>query len=678
MNAHKATTIAALALTAVLLAALALTAPPTHAAATREYIGAIDNNLSPGFAPAGIAVDQETGNVYLYTRKEESKTGEGEIEITGPEGGQPVGGVPAKITITGIIMDRETTAGIAGVAVDNSCYEHQPRLTGQACQEYDPAYNDVYVAVLGQGTASKYIEQYHLNNGVYEPVAKIGVQGQQLAAVTVDSSGNIYAVDAYVTLGGPDVLEFKKDLEHVVNAGKEETVEKLEQIVILTEGRGLVEVPGFVAADGSGGLYLSSYEINRNSREGNPGVVRLVPGSGGGVLSEELFVPTTSRGMRPVAVDRLTGDVFVGEPPSLSEEDAPAVAEFDASGEQQIVFGSKEALDGSFGNDENGPRGIAVDEASDRVYVINANKDDVDVFGPANGPAVIGVAQPGAVGVTRTSALIGGVADPESEHATYYFEYVDGEEFLPGASDPYVDGQQTEVGALPGGHVARTIERLALTGLSPGRTYHYRMVVSNASGTVHGPDETFTTLAARPPVATTGGVLGVSATTATITGVISPNGLQTGYVFEIGPGTGYGGAQLFGSAGDGTGPVAVSVELQYLAPGSTYHYRLVASSFDGTSYGQDGTFTTPGVPEVVVQPASEPQLASPSLQFPSLVGATGAPSTQQKSARTARGLSRALKACAKYKQRDRRAACRAHVRKRYKAGRLARPHRQGA
>jgi DNA-binding beta-propeller fold protein YncE len=45
--------------------------------------------------------------------------------------------------------------------------------------------------------------------------------------------------------------------------------------------------------------------------------------------------------------------------------------------------------------------------------------------------------------------------------------------------------------------------------------------------------------------------------------------------------------------GAGTSAVGVSQELTSLSQGTLYHYRVVASSEAGTSYGEDQTLTTP-------------------------------------------------------------------------------------
>jgi hypothetical protein len=41
------------------------------------------------------------------------------------------------------------------------------------------------------------------------------------------------------------------------------------------------------------------------------------------------------------------------------------------------------------------------------------------------------------------------------------------------------------------------------------------------------------------------------------------------------------------------------VYLEGLQPGTTYHYRVVATNVDGTTYGEDQTFTTPGYLELI-------------------------------------------------------------------------------
>src|SRR5256885_1443570 len=99
-------------------------------------------------------------------------------------------------------------------------------------------------------------------------------------------------------------------------------------------------------------------------------------------------------------------------------------------------------------------------------------------------------------------------------------------------------------------------------------------------------------IAASAPTAITGPVRAIGPTSATVTGTVNPNGQATSWYFEYGTTTGYGSKTATGNAGSGTSNVSVSAPLAGLAPGTTYHYRLVATSSAGTSRGADVIFTT--------------------------------------------------------------------------------------
>lgn len=84
-------------------------------------------------------------------------------------------------------------------------------------------------------------------------------------------------------------------------------------------------------------------------------------------------------------------------------------------------------------------------------------------------------------------------------------------------------------------------------------------------------------------------------TSATLGGGITPNGLFTTYQFEYGTTIGYGSKAPASpkSIGAGANPVEVSEKIEGLQPGTTYHFRLVASNAEGTTASTDQTFTTP-------------------------------------------------------------------------------------
>ncbi len=98
------------------------------------------------------------------------------------------------------------------------------------------------------------------------------------------------------------------------------------------------------------------------------------------------------------------------------------------------------------------------------------------------------------------------------------------------------------------------------------------------------------------PPTTTGPATAVQQQQATLNGAINPGGYSTAYHFEYGTTTEYGRSVPIPSANAGSGLSIVNVSsvVSGLLPGTTYHYRLVATHAGGTSYGANGSFTTTG------------------------------------------------------------------------------------
>src|SRR5207302_171664 len=76
--------------------------------------------------------------------------------------------------------------------------------------------------------------------------------------------------------------------------------------------------------------------------------------------------------------------------------------------------------------------------------------------------------------------------------------------------------------------------------------------------------------------------------------MVNPNGgAVSDCRFEYGSTSAYGSSVPCASLpGSGTAAVAVSAEVEGLAPNSTYHFRIVASNADATGTGGAQTFTT--------------------------------------------------------------------------------------
>jgi hypothetical protein len=116
-----------------------------------------------------------------------------------------------------------------------------------------------------------------------------------------------------------------------------------------------------------------------------------------------------------------------------------------------------------------------------------------------------------------------------------------------------------------------------------------------------------------PPTATTGSASNVGQSTATIGGTINPNGTDTQDYFQYGTSTSYGSNTTASDAGSGTSDESTSANLTGLTSNTTYHYRQVATSSAGTTYGADQTFTTTNPPVVTTTAASKASRSSATL-----------------------------------------------------------------
>jgi phosphodiesterase/alkaline phosphatase D-like protein len=181
--------------------------------------------------------------------------------------------------------------------------------------------------------------------------------------------------------------------------------------------------------------------------------------------------------------------------------------------------------------------------------------------------------------LTGTSATLRGSVNPNGQATNYNFDW--------GTTTDY--GHQTTVTSAGAGTGGKSVAA-AITGLTPGTAYHYRLSATNASGPSNGADVAFTT----PALATvsTGGPSSVTSTSAVVNGVVNPQGHTTNYYFQYGATTSYGVQTSPSGAGRGTSNVGVHAALTGLAPGTLYHYRILAQNGGGLATGADQTFTT--------------------------------------------------------------------------------------
>jgi hypothetical protein len=116
-----------------------------------------------------------------------------------------------------------------------------------------------------------------------------------------------------------------------------------------------------------------------------------------------------------------------------------------------------------------------------------------NVNGPVEGedatfttPGPPQVAAEAASRVTASEATLSATVDPNAVDTHYYFQF--------GLDQSYASGTTP---ALPGGDVGVSDDPEAvsqsISGLTPGATYHYRVVAVSAEGTTPGADQTFST-----------------------------------------------------------------------------------------------------------------------------------------------------------------------------------------
>ncbi len=116
------------------------------------------------------------------------------------------------------------------------------------------------------------------------------------------------------------------------------------------------------------------------------------------------------------------------------------------------------------------------------------------------------------------------------------------------------------------------------------------------------------------PIVATGSTSAITTSAATIEGSVAPNRDAVSMcVFQYGTSAAYGAEVPCAQevAGEASTPTTVTAGLTGLAPNTTYHYRVIATNADGTSYGLDKTFTTPSVEAPAEKPAEKPAEEAP-------------------------------------------------------------------
>lgn len=235
------------------------------------------------------------------------------------------------------------------------------------------------------------------------------------------------------------------------------------------------------------------------------------------------------------------------------------------------------------------PAFVALSANGDTALVSEGETEGWSVFTREVAPTVI---TGPATSITRSTATLEATVNPNGDEVTSCkLEY--GETTSYDASVP--------CSPAPGEGSSPVAVSAAIADLAANTTYHYRVVASNAGGISEGADATFTTLVA-PPTIVVQSPSAVGQRSLTLNATVNPNGgAVNSCKFEYGLTEGYGAkASCTPSPNEGDAPVAVGASLSGLGPGTTYHYRLVATNAGGTTTTSDQTAQTalPELPEV--------------------------------------------------------------------------------
>ncbi len=215
-----------------------------------------------------------------------------------------------------------------------------------------------------------------------------------------------------------------------------------------------------------------------------------------------------------------------------------------------------------------------------------------------------------ANGLTSSSAVLNGAGTPNGEVTLGRFRY---SSTNPGTcNDTFGTRVPSASGTDLGSGSSSVPYSITTTGLTPGTTYYFCAIVTNATGTAFGSILQFTIPAA--PAVTTNAATSVASSSATLQGAANPLAATTTAWFRyatVSPGTcndtfgtrtpSSGGSSL----GSGIAPVGFTQPLSGLTPSTTYYYCGIASNSLGTGFGTVMSFTTTAMaPQVTTSYAS--------------------------------------------------------------------------
>ena len=416
--------------------------------------------------PAGVAVDEATGEVYVVDRgndRVEVFSGEG-VYVTQFNGS---GELPNE----GARAAEGQFAGPEAIAVDNSCSflraapGEENAVRAERCRAADPSAGDVYVFDAGHQVVDKFSA-----TGEYLGDISAAEEGlEQPDGVAVDREGNVFVGVNSGAVSFNDAEPNERNKKGFIGGKRADEF----------DGSGLA-----VASEGGEDVFYL--------RDRYDGVIFKVGPEGCAGLGGECG------GNGFPQLEGLLNEAFAVSGPWFSSEDG--VERGAGAGDLYVDHGGVlvrqapdggvlEELGGQAGSGElSAGVGVGVDGAAERVYVGEGAGDQVFVYGPK--PAgVPAVASEGVAAVTAQSARLEASLQPDllagEEAAEYVFEY--GRCSLAGggtsraacASAGYEAFLPSPAGVLGTGFEPVAVSQ-ELQGLAAGAVYHMRVLARNA------------------------------------------------------------------------------------------------------------------------------------------------------------------------------------------------------
>lgn len=528
---------ATLTVAIVATVAMALAAPGALAGPGYQLDSVMPSIPLAAEIPIGVAVDQSNQLIYVAeASKALAKVEPGQIEQLDPSGA-PTANSPFN---TG---GQDLFASVAVNPATHGIYAYQAEGSTPFGQK-------------GESKLSTFSSSGVLGTSFTPSNAKAGT----LAA---DSSGRLFFPNSVT--GSVQIFSASGTLEAAITCSG-------------CPG-GTFSTPQAVAFDSAGNLYVVDTTGSR--------VVKLAPSSGSYAYASTL--PTGS-GAEAVAVDVVSGDVFVGE----LEGGQYHVVAYDSSGTEFDDFGaglvSPSQLETVTGQ-------LAVDSNTQELYLSDPGGKKLWAFEPIGSIPAPTAATAAASPLGQVTATLRANVNPKGHTlTTCAFEYIKHSEFL---ANGFVGAKTAACPPLLGENASTPISA-AVTGLTPSTSYDYRIKIGSHGGAAESGPQAFETLPPLPPEATTGSASALTKTTATLAGSVNPKGgtisnCHFEWVTEAAFGaTGFSGtgSKACSPAPSGNSAVAVTAKISGLAAGTAYRFRVVATNNTGIATATDKAFAT--------------------------------------------------------------------------------------